>query len=117
MQNIQTVFDRVQESKKKLKDLKATVKEALQGMSGYRDIVDQMKTLREKKKQIEAMVVSSFKSEFTQIEDLQIDIESDQQLLTDIAMTNVAKGSTIEVKDEYENEYEPQFAVKFKKVK
>lgn len=116
MQNIQEVFLRVQENKKKLKDLKETYKDALANEIEYKSIVEQLKTLREKKKQIEYMVKESFKGEFTQMEDLQIDIKSDQEMLSDIALSQVMKGETVEVKDEYENGYEPNFSVKFKKV-
>lgn len=116
MQNIQEVFLRLQENKKKLKDLKSTYKEALDSAVGYKDVVEQLKVLREKKKHIETMVKQDFSSEFTQMEDLQIDIQSDQEMISDIALSQVMKGETIEVKDEYENEYEPAFAVKFKKV-
>ena len=116
MQNIQEVFIRIQENKKKLKDLKSTYKEALESAAGYKDVVDQLKTLREKKKQIETMVKQDFSGEFTQMEDLQIDIQSDMEMMSDIALSQVMKGETVSVKDEYENDYEPIFAVKFKKV-
>lgn len=115
MQNIQEVFLRIQENKKKLKDLKSSYKEALESAVGYKDVVDQLKVLREKKKQIETMVKQDFSSEFTQMEDLQIDIQSDQEMLSDIALSQVMKGETVSVKDQYENDYEPIFAVKFKK--
>lgn len=116
MQNIQEVFTRLQENKKKLKDLKYTYKQALEGTAGYKEITEQLKILREKKKQIENIVRQNFSEEITQAGDLQIDIQSDQEMLSDIALTQVIKGATIEVKDEYENEYEPAFAVKFKKI-
>ncbi len=116
MQNIQEVFIRIQENKKKLKDLKSTYKEALESATGYKDVVEQLKTLREKKKQIEISVKADFSGEFTQMEDLQIDIQSDQEMLSDIALTSVMKGETVSVKDQYEQEFEPTFAVKFKKV-
>ena len=116
MQNIQEVFIRIQENKKKLKDLKSTYKEALESTSGYKDLSDQLKTMREKKKQVETVVKTDFSGEFTKIEDIQIDIQSDQEMLNDIALTTVMKGETVSVKDEYEQEFEPIFAVKFKKV-
>lgn len=116
MQNIQEVFIRIQENKKKLKDLKTTFKDALDSATGYKDVVDQLKTLREKKKQIENLVRENFSSEFIKMEDIQIDIQSDQEMISDIALTTVMKGETVSVKDEYEQEFEPIFSVKFKKV-
>jgi hypothetical protein len=36
-------------------------------------------------------------------------------MLNDMAMTMLMDGKTVEVTDEYENQYEPLFTVKFKK--
>jgi hypothetical protein len=116
MQNIQEVFIRIQENKKKLKDLKSTYKDALDTAPGYKEVVDQLKVLREKKKHIENAVKENFSSEFTKIDDITIDIQSDQEMMSDIALTTVMKGETVSVKDQYEQEFEPTFAVKFKKV-
>jgi len=41
---------------------------------------------------------------------------NDNQLLSDIAMSQVAKGEKIEISDEYETKYEPIFSVRFKKI-
>jgi hypothetical protein len=116
MQNIQEVFIRIQENKKKLKDLKSTYKDALDTAPGYKEVVDQLKVLREKKKHIENQVKENFSAEFTKIDDITIDIQSDQEMMSDIALTTVMKGETVSVKDQYEQEFEPTFAVKFKKV-
>ena len=61
------------------------------------------------------MINEQCASEITQLEDLKIDIESDQEMLNDMAMTKYAKGESIELKDQYDNTYEPVFVVKFKK--
>jgi len=116
MQDIQEIFIRIEEAKKKLKDLKVVYKDALSVSGEYTEIVEQAKTLREKKKSIEMAVKEQFSAEIIQIEDLKIDIASDQELLSDIAMTKFMKGETVEVSDKFENQYEPVFAVKFKKV-
>ena len=117
MQDIQEVFGRLQANKKKLKDLKTAYKDAMDGMFEYQEVLEKAKALREKKKQIENTVKQDFRNEFTQIDDLKIDIESDAELLNDIALTKIMKGETVSVKDEYEQEFEPVFAVKFKKTK
>lgn len=115
MQNLQEVFIRIQEAKKAQKDIRDMYKDALANTPGYQDIVDEMKTLREKKKSIETSVRESMSAEWTKMDDLKIDIESDQELLSDIAMTKLMKGETVTVIDQYENEYEPAFKVTFKK--
>ncbi len=115
MQNIQEVFARIQKNKKQLKDLKSAYSDALKNVQEYVEVLEKLKTLREKKKQIENTVRQDFATEFQQIEDIKIDIESDQEMLNDIALTQVMKGETVAVTDEYEQNYEPIFLVKFKK--
>ncbi|PIT86098.1 MAG: hypothetical protein COU33_04945 [Candidatus Magasanikbacteria bacterium CG10_big_fil_rev_8_21_14_0_10_43_6] len=116
MQDLQTIFTRLEESKKELKDIRSAYKEALAGVQSYVELVDEMKVMREKKKQIEATVKQDFAGEFTKMEDLKIDIASDQELISDIAMSQIMKGDTVEVTDKYENDYEPVIKVSFKKV-
>lgn len=115
MQQLQEVFNRIQQAKKKKKDLETAYKDALKTSQEYEEIQDKLKTSRERKKQIEQTVREQFQHELTQLEDLKIDIASDMEALTDIAMTQLMKGETIELKDEYENTYEPVFKISFKK--
>jgi len=117
MQDIQEVFARIQENKKKLKDLRSSYKDALSTSQQYADLKEEMTTKREKLKNIEGDIKAGFSSEFTQIDDLKIDVASDEELLTDIAMSKFMKGETVEITDEYDNDYEPKFTVKFKKAR
>jgi hypothetical protein len=116
MQDIQEIFSRVREAKKKMKDLKEAYKDALETSQAYQETNESLKTLREKKKQIERVTKEQFSGELTQIDDLKIDIASDMELLSDIALTKFMKGEEIEITDEYDNSYEPVFRVNFKKV-
>ena len=117
MQQLQEIFNRIQEAKKKQKDLRETYKDALAASTEYQEIIDKMKTSRERKKQIETTIRTEYSSELTKLDDLDIDIKSDMEMLTDIAITQLAKGEEITVKDEYDNTYEPVFKVNFKKSK
>ena len=116
MQDIQEIFNKIEESKKDMKELKSSYKEALEGVQEYQEVQEQMKTLREKRKRIEQAIKEQFSSEITKIEDLKIDIESDMEMLSDIALAKISKGESIGITDKYSNEYEPVFKVKFKKV-
>ena len=116
MQNIQEVFNRIQEAKKKKKDLEEAYKDALSTSLEHKEIKEKVQTLQARKKQIEITIKEQFSGELTKIDDLKIDIASDTEMLTDIAMTQLMKGETVEVKDQYDNEYEPTFKVNFKKV-
>jgi predicted nucleic acid-binding Zn-ribbon protein len=115
MQDIQEIFSRVNINKKKLKDLKSAYTDALKNSDEYRDLADELKTMREKKKSIETRMKEQFGSEFTQMEDIAIDIASDMELLSDIALTKIMKGESVELVGEHDEKYEPEFSVKFKK--
>ena len=117
MQDLQSIFNRLEESKKELRDIRSAYKEALAGVPSYVELMEELRVMREKKKQIELTVRQEFSNEFTRMEDLKIDIASDQELISDIAMTQLMKGNTVEVTDKYENDYEPVIKVSFKKVK
>ncbi|MBT4941934.1 MAG: hypothetical protein HOL80_01190 [Candidatus Magasanikbacteria bacterium] len=116
MAQIQEVFQRIEDNRKKLKDVQSVLKDALSTSQAYQEASEEAKRLNEKKKQIKRDIEGGFGSEITQVEDLKIDIESDKQLLTDMAITQMMKGENIGVSDTYENEYEPVFTVKFKKI-
>lgn len=92
-------------------------RDALAGTPEYQELNDKLKTVRERKKQIEQTIREQFSHELTELEDLQVDIESDNELMSDVALTQLIKGETIDIKDQYENQYEPVFNVKFRKVK
>ena len=112
---IQTIFNRIQEIKKEQKKIRAGYHEALSGSSEYQEITEKLKTFRERRKQIENGIKQNFHSEWTKLEDYAIDLESEATLLSDAALTKLMKGETVQVSDEYNNNYEPTFSVKFKK--
>lgn len=115
MQSIQEIFQRIQEAKKKQKDLRQSYTDALKTSLEYQELLDKTKTLRERKKQIEATIKEQFAGELTKLEDMKIDIASDAEMIGDLALSMMMKGETIEVKDQYDNTYEPVFRVTFKK--
>lgn len=115
MQQLQIIFTRIGETKKKMRDIRAAYKDALATSAEYKEVTDKIKTLREKKKQLEYAHKQSFASELAKLDDLKIDLASDMELLSDAAMTQLMKGETVEVEDEYGNKYDPAFKVNFKK--
>ena len=115
MSKIQEIFNRTQDTKKEMKEIKLMYKDALSNSGKYLDIVEEIKALKEKKKQIEDGVKSDFSSELDKLEILKNDFANDNQLLTDVAINQVIKGEKIEVQDRYETKHHPVFSVKFKK--
>ncbi|KKW42551.1 MAG: hypothetical protein UY92_C0006G0112 [Candidatus Magasanikbacteria bacterium GW2011_GWA2_56_11] len=117
MQNIQEVFSRLEKSQTRQKEIKRLYRDALDATPEYQEIGEKVKSLRERKKQVEQAIKESFAKELTELEDLSVDIESDRELMSDLALTQLVKGENVSVTDQYENEYEPVFSVKFKKMK
>jgi len=115
MADIQEIFLRIQATKKKQKDIRSSYSEALAASGEYKEVSEKIKTLRARKQQIELAIKADFQSEFTKLDDYKIDLESDNAILADAALTKIMKGETMEVVDEYENKYEPAWSVKFKK--
>lgn len=115
MQQIQDIFDRIQKMKKEKKELRGAYKDTLAASGPYKDIVEETKTLREKKKKMEFSVREDMRKEFERLEALEIDLASEAELLNDAAMTQLMKGETVAVTDQYQNTYEPVFSVRFKK--
>lgn len=116
MAKIQEVFDRIEKVKKEQREIKKAYRDALDNSQEHQELTEKMKELRDKKKQIEEEMKQDFSAEFTRLEDLKIDLETDKEMMSDLAFNTLLKGEKIEVKDQYENEYEPIFNVKFKKI-
>lgn len=115
MADIQEIFNRILETKKKQKDIKSAYRDALAASEEYKTIIDKMTELRARKKQIENSTKQDFSGEFQKLDDYKIDLESDNTMLSDAAFSKLVKGETVAVIDEYNNNYEPLFTVKFKK--
>ena len=78
--------------------------------------MENIEVLKLRKKKIEAGVQADYKEEFDRLEGLKLNISSDSQLLSDIALTELVAGDTVvNIIDENKVEYEPSFSVKFKK--
>ncbi len=116
MSKLQDVFNRIQEVKLKQKDLKVMYRDALANSGEHQKIKDELEALRSRKKQIEKNIKSDFSSEFNKLDQIKLELESSNLILSDIALNHVMKGELIELTDMYENKYEPQFTVKFKKM-
>ncbi|MEA2065316.1 MAG: hypothetical protein U9O66_03440 [Patescibacteria group bacterium] len=116
MQKMQEVFSRIQTSKKKQKKIKAVFKEAFDSSSEYQKADEDCKNARDAKRQIKDKIESDFKSEFDKLDKIKMDIETDNILLSDMAVNCIAKGEPIEISDDYQNKYEPLISVKFKKI-
>lgn len=115
MKDLQSIFNHIQEMKKDMKTIKKEYADTLANADDLELINEEIKKLKERKKQIEIRVQEQMGKRYAELEDLKEEIESEQEMLNDIAITTLMDGKTVEVLDEYQNRYEPLFAVKFKK--
>lgn len=115
MKSLQEVFNQIQEIKKKQKELKASYKEALERLPSHKEATEAIKSLREKKVKLEDAVKLEYGKEFDKLDELKIELEEANMMLTDIAISELMKGQTVEITDQRSNIYEPSFAVRFKK--
>lgn len=115
MQDIQEVFNHIREMKKEQKDLRDMYKDALVQADDYEEIVEEIKVLREKKQAIEARIQLQLGRAYEKLEDLKHEVENEKEMMNDIALTTLMKGETVVVKDEFDNDYEPNWKVAFKK--
>jgi predicted nuclease with TOPRIM domain len=116
MQNIQDLFDTLQVTKKEQKEIRKEYNDALMNANGYVEVTDELKKLKEKKKQIEAMTQSRMGERYVKLENLKKKTEELDQAITDVAMSTLMEGKTVEIKDQYDNAYAPTYKITFKKV-
>ena len=117
MNKLQETFDELQKSQARAREIKLIYRDALANTPEYQEIQDKMKSLKNRKKQIENSIQEQFSKELEELDDLQVDIGSYQEMMSDLALTQLVKGETIAIKDQHENDYEPLFKVKFNKVR
>lgn len=115
MQNVQEVFNKIREMKKEQKDIRDMYKDALVQADKYEEIVEEIKVLREKKKEIEARIQADLGRSWEKFEDLKLQVDAEKEMLNDIAISTLMKGETVVAKDEFDNIYEPVWKVNFKK--
>ena len=116
MQKMQEVFEQIQELKKTRKEIGKEYRDALSQNTDFEEVTEEMKKLREKKKLIETQAQADMGKRYEELEDAKAEIESLDQMLTDIAMTTLMEGKSINLKDKNDVEYEPSYKITFKKI-
>ncbi len=114
MPSLADVYRRLQNAKKKQKDLRDMYKDALTHSKSYQEVKDELEKLLEKKRRIETAVKADFVNEQAEIDKIRTNMASDKQLLTDLALTQLMKGQEVEITED-DVSYEPIFNVKFKR--
>lgn len=115
MKEIQEIFNELKESKKEQSEIRSEYKDALGQNQEYQELIEKLDELKLRKKELETIAQSQMGSRWDRLDDLKMTISDLKQIQNDIAMTTLMEGKTIEVVDEYNNLYEPNFSVSFKK--
>lgn len=115
MKSPQEVFLEIQTIKKKQRDIRAMVKDALAKSLSYKEATDELATLREKKKVIEQKVKNEYERELAQLDDLKIDLETEMNELSDMVLSEITKGNIVKLRDAYNKVYDPIIKIAFKK--
>ncbi|MFZ2803774.1 MAG: hypothetical protein WA001_00980 [Patescibacteria group bacterium] len=115
MPELKEVFDRVNATRKEKKDINDTFREALSQSKPYQDVLDELRTLKAKEQQLKTAIRQDFVQEMEKIERLTMSIKGDIEMLSDMALTKMMKGETVEITDDFDVAYQPVFKVTFKK--
>lgn len=116
MQDIQEVFNELREVKKEMKEIRDEYKDTLSQDADYQEIVEKMNDLREIKKQHELSAQGDMGMRWERMEELKSEVKKLQEMISDISISTMMNGETVEVRDEYDSLYEPTYNVNFKKV-
>ncbi len=114
MQNHEEVYNRLKQKKAERRDMKGSVKDALDQNMRYQEILEKMAELRIEKKSIENEIMSQAIDQ-GKLESLAVDIKSDTELLSDIVLNKFIAQEPVEIIDEVNVTWVPVFSVRFKK--
>lgn len=115
MHDLKEIHARIRAKKDEKKKVNSVFKDSLAQSKPYQDVLEELKRLKVKKSQIENEIRADFGKELEQMERLTLDVKSDEVLLTDVSLTMLMKGQTLELTDENDVKYEPVFKITFKK--
>jgi len=91
-------------------------KNALENDKEYPSILEDFNTLKSKKVLIESKIKKEMEKDFDIIDGLNGKIQEDERKLADMAIKELVSGNNANINDDWDNEMEPIFKVKYKKV-
>lgn len=116
MQDLKETYLKMRQKTREKNELAKMIRDELANRADYKELVDELKRLREKKKSIENEVRASAFADANQIDLLKLEISAAGELMTDIALTMYANHETVEIVDEDRGvRLTPVFSVKFQK--
>ena len=115
MPDLKEVFERMKSKRKEHSEINKSFKDSLAHHAKYQEITAQAQRLRDEKKMIENEAWAESSKDAERRELLALDIKSDRQMLSDLALNLYVKGQPVEVVDENQTRWVPEFSVSFRK--
>lgn len=115
MPSLEEVYGRLRSKKHEKSEIQRAFKDELVSNPRYLEVDEQLKKLKEEKKSIENQAWATASADAQKLDLLNLDIESDREMLSDLALNMYAKGQTVEIIDEMKVRWLPKFTVSFKK--
>ncbi len=115
MPSLEEVYGRLRAKKREKSELQKVFKDELANNPRYQQVAEQLKVLKEERKSIEHQAWASASADAQRLDLLTLDIASDREMLSSLALTMYAKGQPVEIVDEMQVRWVPKFAVTFKK--
>jgi GTP-sensing pleiotropic transcriptional regulator CodY len=109
---LQIAFTKADEQNNKLKELKQILKDELESSITYKELTEKMAALTANKKAMIDSVLASNKKIVEQIDNLKLDLESQKQLVSDVALKDYLAGEEVKV-NKKGRIYRPEFSCKF----
>jgi len=114
MQSLEQVYLRLQKSKAKRREFNKMIRDELIQDERYRELTEEMKKLRDERRSIENEIKAHTVSP-QELDELKIEIQTDQELLADVALNMFMDNESVEIMDEHDQRWVPLFSVKFVK--
>jgi len=112
---LQEMYAQIRALKQEKKEINDMIKDELAQHDRYAEIQDEMKMLRAERRRIKIEVRETNPVDAARLEDIKVELKNTKEVLSDIAFNMLMNQETVEVVDERENRYVPQFKVRFKK--
>ena len=112
---LQEVYNELRELREERKKIKDAIKDELKHHERHTQVLDELATLKAEKKAIETHVAEQSPKDAQRLDEIAIEIKSNEELLSDLAFNLMMKDESVELTDQYSNRYVPQFVVRFRK--
>jgi hypothetical protein len=115
MQSLNEIHKTLETKRREMRELNRMFRDELKHSSEYQEVVDELNTLKEKKKTIESAIRASSQAALANLDLLKLDVKSYTEMLSDVALNKYAAHEDIEIVDDENVRWLPSFTVKFKK--